>query len=137
LSCLVKFALLAEPLVAFEALKVLARLAVVNASFVVAQRPVAVEPSQTLVALRSVVAIEDRCLARLLVLVLDLRLELAQLRRHRNESTFLILFCVTLFLFGTASACSCSSAQAQSSSSSSCEASLFSLPSMIEDVAQI
>jgi hypothetical protein len=52
-------ALLAEPLVAFEALKVLARLAVVNASFVVAQLLVAYEPSQTLVALRSVVAIED------------------------------------------------------------------------------
>jgi hypothetical protein len=57
--------LLAEPLVALDALKVLARLAVVNASFVVAQRPVAVEPSQTLVALRSVVAIQRVLLAQL------------------------------------------------------------------------
>jgi hypothetical protein len=37
LVVLLQAALLAEPLVAFEALKVLARLAVVNASFVVAQ----------------------------------------------------------------------------------------------------
>jgi hypothetical protein len=70
-------ALLAESLVAFGALKVLA-LAVVNASFVVAQRPRVTEPSQTHIALRPVLAIEDRCLARLLVLVLDLLLDLAQ-----------------------------------------------------------
>jgi hypothetical protein len=77
-------ALQAEPLVAFGALKVLARLAFVNASFVVAQRPVVVEPSQTHIALRPVVAIERVLLARLLVLVLDLLLDLAQRRRFRR-----------------------------------------------------
>jgi hypothetical protein len=72
-------ALLAEPLVAFGALKVLARLALVNASFVVAQRLVAAKTSQTHIALRPVVAIECVLLARLLVLVLlDLLLDLAQ-----------------------------------------------------------
>ena len=70
--------LLAEPLVAFGALKVLARLALVNAGFVVAQVAHLCEPSQTHVALWSVVAIEDRRLARLLVLLLDLFLDLAQ-----------------------------------------------------------
>jgi hypothetical protein len=75
-------ALRAEPLVALEALKVLARLAFVNACFVVAQLVRRTEPSQTHVALRPVVAIEDRCLARLRVLVLDLLLDLAQRRRH-------------------------------------------------------
>ncbi len=70
--------LLAEPLVAFGALKVLARLAVVNASFVVAQRLVAAKTSQTHVALRPVLAIIDRRLAWLLVLLLNLLLDLAQ-----------------------------------------------------------
>jgi hypothetical protein len=57
--------LLGELLVAFEALKVLARLAVVNASFVAASvDSLRAEPSQTLVALRSIVAIEDRCFLR-------------------------------------------------------------------------
>ncbi len=79
-------ALVAEPLVAFGALKVLARLAVVNASLVVAQLGVVVEPSQTNITLRPVLAIVNRCLARLLVLVLDLLLDLAQRRRHLKQS---------------------------------------------------
>ena len=77
-------ALLAELLVAFGALKVLARLAFVNASFVVAQLVLRTEPSQTHIALRPVVAIVDRCLARFLVL-LDLLLDLAQRRRHLGD----------------------------------------------------
>jgi hypothetical protein len=64
----VQVAPLGEPLVALGAFKVLARLALVNASFVVAQLGVRAEPSQTHIALRPVLAIEDRCLARLLVL---------------------------------------------------------------------
>ena len=83
----VQVAPLAEPLVAFGALKVLARLAVVNASFVVAQRLIAAEPSQTNLALRPVFAIVDRCLARLLVL-LQLLLDLAQRRRHFGSQPF-------------------------------------------------
>ncbi len=71
-------ALQAELLVALGALKVLARLALVNASFVVAQREVAAEPAQTHIALRPVLAIVDRCLAWLLVLLFDLLLDLAQ-----------------------------------------------------------
>jgi hypothetical protein len=73
----VQVALLAEPLVALGALKVLARLALVNASFVEAQLVHRTEPSQTHIALRPVLAIVDRCLARLLVLLLDLLLDLA------------------------------------------------------------
>jgi hypothetical protein len=75
-----QLAFLGEFLVAFGALKVLARLALVNASFVVAQLRVRAEPSQTHIALGTVVAIEDRCLARLLVLLLDILLDLAQRR---------------------------------------------------------
>jgi hypothetical protein len=64
--------------VAFGALKVLARLALVKASFVVAQPRVVRESSETHVALRPVVAIERVLLAWLLVLLLDLFLDLAQ-----------------------------------------------------------
>jgi hypothetical protein len=79
-------ALQAELLVAFGALIVLARLAFVNASFVVAQLRVRAEPSQTHIALRPVLAIEDWGFARLLVLVLlDLLLDLAQRRRHYGD----------------------------------------------------
>ena len=68
-----------ESLVAFSALKVLARLALVNSSFVLLQVAHLCEPSQTHIALRSVIAIERVLLARLLVLVLlDLLLDLAQ-----------------------------------------------------------
>jgi hypothetical protein len=67
----------AELLVTLGALKVLARLALVNASFVVAQLGVVCEASQTHIALRPVIAIEGVLLARLLVL-LDLLLDLAQ-----------------------------------------------------------
>jgi hypothetical protein len=77
--------LVAELLVAFGALKVLARLAFVNASFVVAEISQGVEPSQTHIALWSVVAIERVLLARLLVLLLDLLLDLAQGRRHFGD----------------------------------------------------
>jgi hypothetical protein len=82
-----QLAFLGESLVAFGALKVFARLALVNASFVVAQRPLVCEPSQTNLALRSVLAIVDRRLARLRVLLLDLLLELAQRRRHLGAET--------------------------------------------------
>jgi hypothetical protein len=74
----VQLAFLGESLVAFGALKVLARLAVVNASFVVAQLGVVVEPSQTHITLRPVLAIVDPLLGRLVLLVLDLLLDLAQ-----------------------------------------------------------
>jgi hypothetical protein len=92
-----------ESLVAFSALKVLARLALVNSSFVLLQVAHLCEPSQTHIALRPVVAIERVLLARLLVFDLDLLLDLAQRRRHWTETSQLFAsfsrLCLPLALF--------------------------------------